>query len=92
VVVPSWPEHLPEADEALLERLRAAHARGAHVAGLCLGAFPVADAGLLKGRSAVTHWAAMERLSARHPDVAVDASVLYGPHSGPCHQGQSSSA
>jgi transcriptional regulator GlxA family with amidase domain len=80
VIIPSWPERLPEADPMLLDRLRAAHARGAQVVGLCLGAFPVADAGLLTGRSAVTHWAAMDQLSARHQDVAVDASVLYIDH------------
>ena len=36
-----------------------AHGRGALIAGLCLGAFAIADAGVLKGRSAVTHWEMM---------------------------------
>lgn len=80
LIIPSWPERLPEADAALVGRLRRAHARGAEIVGLCLGAFAVADAGLLAGRSAVTHWAAMERFSARHPDIAVDTSVLYIDH------------
>ncbi|WP_106400777.1 GlxA family transcriptional regulator [Actinocorallia populi] len=80
LIIPSWPERLPEADADLVGHLRRAHARGAEIVGLCLGAFAVADTGLLAGRSAVTHWAAMERFSARHPDVAVDTSVLYIDH------------
>jgi transcriptional regulator GlxA family with amidase domain len=37
----------------------------------------VADAGLLSGRAAVTHWRAVDELASRHPDVAVEASALY---------------
>ena len=48
--------------------------------GLCLGAIPVADAGLLAGRRAVTHWQAFDSLAARHPDVPLDQSVLYIDH------------
>ena len=50
VVLPSWPTHLPATDEALIRRIRAAQARGSRIAGLCLGAFPVVDSGLLDGR------------------------------------------
>lgn len=77
VVLPSWPGDLPVADDAFGADLRRAHARGAGVAGLCLGAFPVVDAGLLDGRVAVTHWAAVDRLAVRRPGVGVDAAALY---------------
>ena len=50
------------------------------ILGLCLGAIPVADAGLLSGRRAVTHWQAFESLAVRHPDVSLDQSVLYIDH------------
>ncbi len=80
VVIPSWPEDLPTIDDELRADLTAAHARGAMVVGLCLGSIAVVDTGLLDGRSAVTHWAAMEVLSDRHPDVRAESSVLYVDH------------
>ncbi|MDQ2739863.1 MAG: helix-turn-helix domain-containing protein [Actinomycetota bacterium] len=80
LVFPSWPLDLPPADEALTARMRAAHDRGAQVAGLCLGAFPVVDSGLLDSRSAVTHWAVLAELDRRSPHVIVDHSALYLDH------------
>lgn len=80
VVVPSWFEDGRAAGPALRRTLTAAHGRGATVAGLCLGAVAVADTGLLARRTAVTHWQAVDMLAARHPDVDLDASVLYIDH------------
>lgn len=80
IVIPSWPEHLPPITDDLGDLLRRAHRRGATIVGLCLGSVAVADAGLLRGRSAVTHWAAIEELRARHPDVSVDSGGLYVDH------------
>jgi transcriptional regulator GlxA family with amidase domain len=80
VVVPSWYEDGRAAGSTLQRALTRAHGRGATVAGLCLGAVAVADAGLLSRRAAVTHWQAVDMLAARHPDVDMDASVLYIDH------------
>lgn len=80
LVFPSWPTDLPAADDDLIDLLRAAHRRGTRIAGLCLGAFPVADSGLLDGRSVVTHWAAAPLLAARRPAVDVQDSALYVDH------------
>jgi transcriptional regulator GlxA family with amidase domain len=80
VVVPSWFSDGRAAGPALRRTLTRAHGRGATIAGLCLGAFAVADAGLLARRAAVTHWQAVDRLAARHPEINVDASVLYIDH------------
>jgi transcriptional regulator GlxA family with amidase domain len=80
LIIPSWPEHLPAIDDKLRAILSDAHQRGATVVGLCLGAVAVADAGLLKGRSAVTHWEAMQQLDHRHSDVSWDSQVLYIDH------------
>jgi transcriptional regulator GlxA family with amidase domain len=80
VVVPSWHEDARPVGSTLRRALHRAHARGATVAGLCLGAVAVVDAGLLSGRTAVTHWRAVDALAARHPDVAIEPSVLYIDH------------
>ncbi|BAL88574.1 putative AdpA-family transcriptional regulator [Actinoplanes missouriensis 431] len=80
LVIPSWPNHLPAPDPEFTALIRAAHARGTVVVGLCLGAYPVAASGILHGRTAATHWAATQRLADDHPSVTVDPSALYIDH------------
>lgn len=77
IIVPSWrdPEERPPAD--LLAALAAARNRGARIVGLCLGAYVLAQAGLLDGRRATTHWAYAADFARRYPQVTVDADVLY---------------
>ncbi|GAA1446244.1 GlxA family transcriptional regulator [Nocardiopsis tropica] len=80
VVIPSWHTDFRRPSPALIGALRRAHERGATVVGLCLGSIAVADAGLLDGRAAVTHWKAFETFRTRHPGVALDKTVLYIDH------------
>jgi transcriptional regulator GlxA family with amidase domain len=80
VVLPSWPAHLPPTNEALAEGIRAARDRGSRVAGLCLGAFPVVDSGVLDGRDVVTHWGAVDQLQTRRPGLNVNSAALYLDH------------
>lgn len=77
VVVPSWHDVQQRPDERVLRALREAHAAGAYVVGLCLGAHVLAEAGLLDGRRATTHWAYAPALAARFPAVQVEPDVLY---------------
>ncbi|GER22989.1 transcriptional regulator [Zafaria cholistanensis] len=77
---PSWPAGYPEPEEKLVNLIRAGHRRGAVIAGLCLGAFPVAGSGVLDGRTIATHWAAAEDLARRYPQVKVRADALYLDH------------
>lgn len=77
VIVPSWRNPIEPAPPVLCEALRAADAAGAQLVGLCLGAFVLADAGLLDGRRATTHWAAAQVFAQRYPKVMLDADVLY---------------
>ncbi len=80
IVIPSWYDDRRMPSDALAGALRSAHAQGSAVAGLCLGAFPVADSGLLGRRSAVTHWQSLDDFHLRHPAIAVDRTVLYIDH------------
>jgi transcriptional regulator GlxA family with amidase domain len=77
IIVPGWHRPYVVPPEPLLEALRRAHARGVQLVGLCLGSFVLAAAGLLDGRPATTHWAAMEEFTKRFPRVHVDPNVLY---------------
>jgi len=77
VVVPSCRDVAGPPQPGLVDAVRAAHRRGARVASLCTGAFVLAEAGLLDGRRATTHWAHTTVLHDRYPAVRVDANVLY---------------
>ena len=77
VVVPAWNHPEIAAPGALTDVLRQAHARGAQVVGLCLGAFVLGDAGLLDGRRATTHWACRELFAQRFPKTHFHPDVLY---------------
>ncbi|MEW6254686.1 MAG: helix-turn-helix domain-containing protein [Pseudomonadota bacterium] len=77
VMLPGWRDVDSPVCESLLRTLRVAHARGAIVAGLCLGAFGLAQAGLLDGRRATTHWARARLFAERYPAVQVDATALF---------------
>jgi transcriptional regulator GlxA family with amidase domain len=54
---------------ALLPWLRKWHARGAYIAGVCTGVAFLAEAGILDGRQATTHWGVAEILRERYPKV-----------------------
>jgi transcriptional regulator GlxA family with amidase domain len=77
VIMPTWHDNCRAAPAELLDGLRRAHQRGARMVGLCLGSFPLAEAGLLDGKTATTHWAAADTLAKRFPKVKVDCDVLY---------------
>ncbi|MCU1580526.1 MAG: helix-turn-helix protein [Rhodoglobus sp.] len=72
------PAHkLEHIDERFLEVIRAAEARGAWVLSVCSGAFALAQAGILDGRRATTHWMHTDRLAAMYPGTTVDPDVLF---------------
>src|SRR5262249_42669472 len=77
VIVPSWYDVERPAPAPVLQALQRAHRRGSRIVGLCMGAFPVAEAGLLDGRAGATRWAWTEAFARRFPAVRLDPKVLY---------------
>ncbi|CAN5214915.1 helix-turn-helix domain-containing protein [soil metagenome] len=72
------PAHrIENIDPRYLDVIRAAEARGAWVLSVCSGAFALAQAGILEGRSATTHWMHTDRLAAMYPGTRVDPDVLF---------------
>ncbi|MER6685990.1 GlxA family transcriptional regulator [Streptomyces olivaceoviridis] len=77
VIVPGRAEGAPSPKEEVLEALRQAAARGTRIASICVGAFDLAETGLLDGLVATTHWSAAAELARRFPAIEVRPNVLY---------------
>jgi len=80
IIVPGWKGADIPVPEAVSERLRRAHRRGARLASICSGAFVLAATGLLDGGTATTHWRHADALRKRHPEIDVDDASLYREH------------
>ncbi|MFJ4467867.1 helix-turn-helix domain-containing protein [Streptomyces sp. NPDC089424] len=77
VIVPGWQRRADAAPPAVVDAIRQAHRRGARIVAICSAAFLLAQAGLLSGRRATTHWRMAGELAARHPEIQVEPDVLY---------------
>src|SRR6185503_1710397 len=65
------------ADPATVSWLRSAATRSRRVCSVCSGAFLLAEAGLLDGRRATTHWAGCERLAELYDGIAVERDPIF---------------
>jgi len=65
------------AEAEVLKFLRRAERHARRIAGLCTGGFTLAEAGLLDGRRATTHWLYARDMKARHPAIHVEDDRIF---------------
>lgn len=79
VIVPALDPDVVERiarNRRLLPWLRRAHASGADIVSACTGSFLLAEAGLLDGRTATTHWAFQPLFAQRYPSVRLAPQAI----------------
>jgi len=77
VVIPGWRDADEVPPRALLRKIANAYARGARICSICSGVFVLAEAGILDGKRATTHWKYVDKLASRFPSVTVEPDSLY---------------
>ena len=64
-------------DERIVKGIRRLARASRRVTSVCSGAFLLAEAGLLDGRRATTHWSVCDVLARRYPNVTVDPDPIF---------------
>ncbi|OBK82640.1 AraC family transcriptional regulator [Mycobacterium sp. 1164985.4] len=64
-------------DPALVEAVKSVASRTRRLGSICTGSFILAQAGLLSGRRATTHWRETRRLARLFPDITVEPDALF---------------
>lgn len=76
VMVMGWMVPLPSSP-GLLAFLNSASKASRRTASICTGAFVLAEAGILDGRRATTHWAFARSMQARFPGIKVQEDKIF---------------
>ncbi|HSH71657.1 MAG TPA: GlxA family transcriptional regulator [Methylophilaceae bacterium] len=79
ILVPGSP-HIVDvlnSSASLAQWLKEKHKEVRRIASVCSGAFLLAQAGLLDGKKAATHWAMLDMLQERHPAIEVDRDAIF---------------
>ena len=59
---------------------RKLYRKGSRLASLCVGAFLLAETGLLNGKKCSTHWAHIEEFKEKYPDIEVEDGAVITEH------------
>lgn len=69
-------EHKFDTDSKLLEWLKRENIKGTLIGSICIGAYILAQAGLLDGKQATSHWVIEEKLKKDFPLIKLDINKL----------------
>ncbi len=68
------------ANAAAIPFFKKLYLQGSSLASLCIGAFLLAETGLLKGKKCSTHWAHINEFKERYPEVEVEDGAIITEH------------
>jgi transcriptional regulator GlxA family with amidase domain len=78
LIIPGGPGvHDALKDARIIEWVSRQSSTVRRTASVCTGAFLLAEAGILAGRHATTHWRSCARLQQRYPDIRVNSDPIY---------------
>ncbi len=65
-----------QANATAIPHFKRLHEKGSSIASLCIGAFLLAETGLLDGKKCSTHWAHVNEFRERYPNVEVEDGAI----------------
>jgi transcriptional regulator GlxA family with amidase domain len=71
----SWP--LLENGDRFFQWLKGVYPKVNRIASVCVGAYALAEAGILDGKQATTHWEFSQQFQQRYPQVKVDTDPFF---------------
>lgn len=77
IVTSGWNAKEKKIDETIIDWIRKQSTIVRRMCSICVGAFALADAGLLDGRRATTHWRMAKSLAELYPKVQVDPNPIW---------------
>lgn len=82
IIPPTFGDTLKgiQANEEAIPYFKKLYEKGSSLASLCIGAFLLAETGLLNGKKCSTHWAHISEFKERYPNIEVEDGAIITEH------------